>query len=199
MKTNYYDRKSVYDYVYVFCKFLVILIICSMISYLSFGITLPIIIFIISNFIENGFSYSFNLFKSITIKNITLLLLYVLLFHTVLFVYVNSIQLYSGITLNIIRGLNMFVMFELLLALMYAPKFTFHQNQNLIEGLKNSLIISNYKIAISMLTALIIGVSAMVFIIVFEGQFLLLSPMLIMLWQLISSKLYEKYVFERKV
>lgn len=199
MDSNYYDRNSLYDYVYIICKSVILLIVTTVISLLSFGILLPIVVVIISNFIEGDYEYNKLLVKGLTIKNILLLLLFSILFHVVAFVYLNSSQVYSGSTLSIIRGLNLFVMFEMLLALMYAPKFIYNRNQKLISALKDSLVIGNYKIAISMLTAIVLLFISLFLITVFKGKFMLLNSTLIVIWQIISSKLYKRYIVESEV
>lgn len=196
MDSQYLDNKSLYDYIYIACKCIILVIITSALTVLTFGLLLPVVAIILSNFIENGYEFNKRILKAITVKNILLLLLYSIMFHLVYFVYIYSEQLYSGVLLNVIRGLNIFVMFEMALGLMYAPKYMFRLNQSLLTAVKNSIVLSNYKIAISMLTILVLLFVSLFLIVLFEGGFLLLSSTMIILWQLMSTKLFDKYTEE---
>lgn len=193
MDSQYLDNKSLYDYIYIACKCIILIIITSALNVLSFELLLPLVVIMLSNFVENGYEFNQGIFKAITVKNILLLLLYSFMFHLVVYVYIYAGQVYSGVVLNVIRGLNIFVMIEMVLGLMYAAKYTFRFNHSLLMGIKNSIVLSNYKIAISMLALLVLLFVSIFLIILFEGGFLLLSSTIVMIWQVMSTKLFDKY------
>lgn len=196
MDYQYYNTNSFYTYIYYFCKSLILIIIGSVCTILSFGLAIPFLIIVYSNLIESNFEYNRLLFKGITLRNILPLIIYSVLFHLVVFVYINVGLLYNGALLSVVRGLNILTLIELILLAMYAPKYLYYNNCKILNAVKQSLILANYKFGLSLMVLSALAVLFILVTVIFKGQFLLLSSTIIFLWQLISSKLFNKFIKE---
>ncbi len=195
---SYYDGSTVFDYIYIVTKCIILLIITAMCLTLSYSVVFPLFVVLVSNFIENDYSFSKDLFKGMGIKNIVLLLLYSFLIHLILIVYFYSTYVYSGVILSIIKGLNFFVIFEILLSLMYGPKYMYHNNLKLLSSLKQSLILANYKIGLSMLIIIVLYFSSIFLTLTFKINIYMLISILLFVWQFMANKLFGKFVLEQE-
>lgn len=196
--SNYYDKNSIFDYIYIVTKCIILLIITAVSLTLSYFVVFPIFVVLISNFFENDFSFSKDVFKGLGVKNLILLLVYSMLIHLILIVYFYSTYVYSGVVLSIIKGLNFFVLLEILLALMYGPKYMYHNNLKFLSSLKHSLLLANYKIGLSMLVIIVLYLSSIFLIFTFKINLFMLISLLLFFWQLMASKLFSKFVLERE-
>lgn len=194
MDTNFYDKVSTYDKIYIVCKCIFFLMLSTIIFLFTGGWLIAFEIFIASNFIDNSFEFNKNMLKNINVKTIITLVITTLFIRLIFFVYIYSELVYTSKVLDVIRGMNLFIIFELFMVLFYVPKFMFNEKQNITNAVKKSLILINYKIGLSMLITVAIFIVAVIFIIIFEGKMIGLISVLIFIFNLMTRAIFKNIV-----
>ncbi len=192
MESLYGEKKSVYDYIYIFCKSSFLILAQTLILIFSFGLTFFFLAHITSNYIEDQFEYRKSLFKGLSSAMVLIYGLFTLLVVAIIIVYVNCDLIYANTSLQIIRGLNLFALFEIFMTLMYVPKYTYHNQLKALPALRASFILANYKIGLSLLVVIIIMLSSYSLIYLFKGQLLILTAVLIFEIQLLAAYFFKK-------
>lgn len=194
MNIDFYDKVSTYDKIYIVCKCIFFLMLSTIVFLFTGGWLIAFEIFITSNFIDNSFEFNRNMFKNINIKTIITLVITTMFIRLIFFVYIYSELVYTSRLLGIIRGMNLFIIFEIFMVLFYVPKFMFNEKVNIANAVKKSLILINYKIGLSMLITVAIFIVAIVLIIIFEGKMIGLISVLIFIFNLMTRAIFKNIV-----
>lgn len=194
MNIDFYDKVSTYDKIYIVCKCIFFLMLSTIVFLFTGGWLIAFEIFITSNFIDNSFEFNRNMFKNINIKTIITLVITTIFIRLIFFVYIYSELVYTSKLLGIIRGMNLFIIFEIFMVLFYVPKFMFNEKVNIANAVKKSLILINYKIGLSMLITVAIFIVAIVLIIIFEGKMIGLISVLIFIFNLMTRAIFKNIV-----
>lgn len=184
------EKTNLYLVIYQGIKTVLLIIITSVVFLFSFALSFTMITLIFSNFIDHDYEYGFHLLDGLNLKNFSLLIGLNILIFLVFYIYRLDKLLYHGIFLYIMQGLSLFIILEIIMVNFYLPTI-------LVTGLttrqavKQALLFTNYKIALSLLLIILIGISLFILLIFVDWYMLLFLTLPIYFTQVLAKWLLK--------